>query len=863
MACTPLHQPPPPRLQPPPQTPQQSQQPPAHSIEDLFEDLEQVDFTPLAPAASAARAVADVTAGTSADVSASSDSAKWLVDGSEEPTADSGGSSDEGDGDQATELIFRLERRGDGWGEEIFPHITVENRPLEKKQRIRPRSNQPDPWEEGSLEEFLAALGVPHEKVDETVQAAIVWRVTPAGRPLIDRRRRSRVERNVRSVTGHLIEECGLSKEEVARLLMDLPQVLLCKPSHNDRFDRRVVSLAAFRFRFGHVNVPQDWEEMPELAPWMARMRVSRAQGIMSAERQQILEGLGFEFGEVAQITDDWEVHFDQLLDWLLWLEGDDGPNLGQSIGWCGADWGSRGGRTARELALWVQLQRELRRRGLLQPVAEHRLNAIGMQWQPEDCRPEDREWMSRLGRVMFLVERTRRTRSGDVAAVVDCTAEQEREPLRFEDLLRGRPPATADVDAMLQRQKRHAPPAPARKVGRPTLQRSGGAGAMTTAEVVAERRAALRLAQLEPGIGYWLAKQRWLWRHNRLPQERLAMLLLAGVDMDTTSPADWLQQAHATARFVTGGCCAAAPPPAWPQQPQPCAGGQQHQQQQQDAAHTQQSNGHSLAPGNGASPTQRGVQQQEQGRPGAAAEQGQAAGNSTQQQLDPPGWGGFQPSPVAVRRWVLTQKVLVEQRRLSSAQFRYLTMLGITWMLSDQVVAMRPSLWAAQYERLAQAAVAAPAARPALPMAALREWLAHQKGLRALGLLAPRQTQLLEQLGVQWQRPLTASEARWAACFAHLVAFARRHGHCQVPKDIGVLASWLGHQMALWRAGQLPATRQAQLRALGAALGPDPAAATAAAGAASTAAGPQRAPARRRPAAARRQLPQQAARQS
>lgn len=63
----------------------------------------------------------------------------------------------------------------------------------------------------------------------------------------------------------------------------------------------------------------------------------------------------------------------------------------------------------------------------------------------------------------------------------------------------------------------------------------------------------------------------------------------------------------------------------------------------------------------------------------------------------------------------------------------------GITWMLSDQVVAMRPSLWAAQYERLAQAAMAklaqaVPAVRPALPAAALREWLSHQKGLRALG---------------------------------------------------------------------------------------------------------------------------------
>jgi hypothetical protein len=34
----------------------------------------------------------------------------------------------------------------------------------------------------------------------------------------------------------------------------------------------------------------QDWEDMPELAPWMQRMRVSRAQGSMSLERQQVLQ---------------------------------------------------------------------------------------------------------------------------------------------------------------------------------------------------------------------------------------------------------------------------------------------------------------------------------------------------------------------------------------------------------------------------------------------------------------------------------------------------------------------------------------------------------------------------------------------
>ncbi len=48
----------------------------------------------------------------------------------------------------ATELIFRLERRGDGWGEEIFPHLVLEQRPLEPpRRRLRKRSSRPDPWE--------------------------------------------------------------------------------------------------------------------------------------------------------------------------------------------------------------------------------------------------------------------------------------------------------------------------------------------------------------------------------------------------------------------------------------------------------------------------------------------------------------------------------------------------------------------------------------------------------------------------------------------------------------------------------------------------------------------------------------------
>ena len=47
----------------------------------------------------------------------------------------------------STELIFRLERRGEGWGEEIFPHLVVEQRPwTATPKRDRNRSSRPNPW---------------------------------------------------------------------------------------------------------------------------------------------------------------------------------------------------------------------------------------------------------------------------------------------------------------------------------------------------------------------------------------------------------------------------------------------------------------------------------------------------------------------------------------------------------------------------------------------------------------------------------------------------------------------------------------------------------------------------------------------
>lgn len=52
----------------------------------------------------------------------------------------------------------------------------------------------------------------------------------------------------------------------------------------------------------------------------------------------------------------------------------------------CGLDWGEKGGPAARECALWVQLQRELRNRGIMEEETEKRLNATHMVWTPQVC---------------------------------------------------------------------------------------------------------------------------------------------------------------------------------------------------------------------------------------------------------------------------------------------------------------------------------------------------------------------------------------------------------------------------------------------------------------------------------------------
>lgn len=62
----------------------------------------------------------------------------------------------------------------------------------------------------------------------------------------------------------------------------------------------------------------QIYDPFPELGLWVRKQRVAKEQGTLSEERLRILLELGFEFGEEANITEEWEWRFDLLVELLI-----------------------------------------------------------------------------------------------------------------------------------------------------------------------------------------------------------------------------------------------------------------------------------------------------------------------------------------------------------------------------------------------------------------------------------------------------------------------------------------------------------------------------------------------------------------
>jgi len=288
-------------------------------------------------------------------------------------------------------------------------------------------------------------------------------------------------------------------------------------------------------------------------------------------------------------------------------------------------------------------------------------------------------------------------------------------------------------------------------------------------------------------------------------------MLFLAGVDMVLYSPTEWQLAAHQAANVVQGSKVTLNVKKdvfhPLPPSPQP--------KKEEVAQHV------ALSPL--PSKPQRGRPKRQQPPPAPPAHSPPppvepAAKAATVTRLPLPrdtcepsrGIGSLK---LRTRRWVQTQRALFVDGRLSPGQQRYMALLGITWLLSDEVVAMRDGPWKQRAEELAHECLF-----PEDP--SLQEWLQHQRGLRALGLLSAARCQELDALGVQWQFDRLEDADDWDLRLSQLLVQNIEDGGLKNVTAEGEkfkgLAAWLAVQKERAAVGELERGRAAQLKALG-----------------------------------------------
>ncbi|RMZ55522.1 hypothetical protein APUTEX25_000105 [Auxenochlorella protothecoides] len=686
-----------------------------------------------------------------------------------------------------TELVVCLERRGEGWGEEILPHLHVERRPVSPAAKHWPVQSKEEDTP-GALEESLLSFGVPLAEVTRCVRVAVAWRVTPNGRPLVDRRRYSRLRRNVQIVSDYLQSSCHIAPgpEGVGAVFSRFPLVMLCKPTTGDRWDRRAVELAAFIYTHGHCQVPLRYEASPDLGPWVRRQRLLRCTNQLSHDRLLLLQSLGFEFGEVAQLTEEWEVHFDQLFELILWHRGQQRP-----FPWLGLGWSCFGGSQGLELARWLILQREYHRRRILPQSALQRFEILNIQWHPTSTSHPDYVWLSKFGQLLYHIEHQRMSQG-----VVTSPGAL---PKGLDQPKLGRPPKARPGEEAGRARRAYpgaspAPPYPASHPGshspHPATPLPTPPSASWTSHMTARRLAASD-AVLDPGLGFWLSRQRWLWARGRLDRARAELLHVSGVDLDVggaMSSRDWQQAAVDAAAFL-GTADIALP------------GGAERW----------------------ASVASPGLRQE--GKEGPLAGPSQAWTGSTRAA---PGAGRSAQGGsrrMAVVRWARSVLAAHREGVLSPAQRRFLAFLDLSWVL--EAGEARAEGEAEDAALQAWRGRLAAAARGLTPSREARLWLRRQRALGTLGLLPPAQAALLRGLGVGEGEGRSAEDLEWDAMLSRwlvLSSWTTPLRASELPSVDPQLAAWVDLQVH--PDTQLPKEKLAQLEAIGLGRGCRPAAA-------------------------------------
>jgi superfamily II DNA or RNA helicase len=130
--------------------------------------------------------------------------------------------------------------------------------------------------------------------------------------------------------------------------------------------------LLAYKELFGDCSVPNKWQENPQLGAWVSTQRQCLKDGTLSPERQRRLDEIGFHW------------RFDHILDWAARFE--ELKAYKARFDHCGVP---RKWPENPQLGAWVANQRQLLKRGTLEPEAKRRLDEIGFDWGTDSRRTD------------------------------------------------------------------------------------------------------------------------------------------------------------------------------------------------------------------------------------------------------------------------------------------------------------------------------------------------------------------------------------------------------------------------------------------------------------------------------------------
>ena len=173
--------------------------------------------------------------------------------------------------------------------------------------------------------------------------------------------------------------------------------------------------------------------------------------------------------------------------------------------------------------------------------------------------------------------------------------------------------------------------------------------------------------------------------------------------------------------------------------------------------------------------------------------------------------------SKLRITRWVETQRALFLDGRLSPGQLRYMTFLGLTWVLSDKVVDASNSVWAAKWNALKEQMSSSTEAEMPFDLA---DWVSQQRALHYLNWLDEKRQTKLESLGfsLRVQEP-TEEEEIWNERLGQILIHNQDVGHTDITPENETyqgLHQWTEECKEHIQSGSLSPGKVAQLKAVG-----------------------------------------------